>query len=179
MWNLKTANAYYRNSFHKSKGLDLRQADFHVAIIEENKLESHRGHFYDFLYHQQGTIIHIGNPEFADDKEGGYSAGNIINWNYQQDNVNLKDGTCENENESSEFDHQFNFQFLNQFKSDINNLIKIALDKSPTKNAFFLTDYQFGPEEAKIERIYSIDLFWSLHDSQGLRFNTLYELNEV
>ncbi len=68
-----------------SKGLDLRQADFHVAIIEENKLESHRGHFYDFLYHQQGTIIHIGNPEFADDKEGGYSAGNIINWNYSFD----------------------------------------------------------------------------------------------
>jgi hypothetical protein len=53
-----------------STGLGLDQADFDVAIIEENKLESHRGLFYDLLRQQNGVIVHIGNPDFKDDKEG-------------------------------------------------------------------------------------------------------------
>jgi len=36
-----------------STGLRLNQADFDVAIIEENKLESHRGLFYDLLKSNQ------------------------------------------------------------------------------------------------------------------------------
>ena len=32
-----------------STGLNLKSEDFKVAIIEENKLVSHRGLFYDFL----------------------------------------------------------------------------------------------------------------------------------
>lgn len=62
----------------KSTGLGLNQADFDVAIIEENKLESHRGLFYDLLRKQSGVIVHIGNPDFKDDKEGGFFAGQII-----------------------------------------------------------------------------------------------------
>ena len=53
-----------------STGLD--QADFNVAIIEENKLESHRGLFYDLLREQNGAIVHIGNPDFKADKESGF-----------------------------------------------------------------------------------------------------------
>ena len=40
-----------------STGLGLNQADFDVAIIEENKLESHRGLFYDLLRQQNGVIV--------------------------------------------------------------------------------------------------------------------------
>ena len=58
-----------------STGLRLNQADFDVAIIEENKLESHRGLFFELLRQQSGTIVHIGNPDFKYDKEGGYFAG--------------------------------------------------------------------------------------------------------
>lgn len=53
-----------------SIGLALNQADFDVAISEENKLESHRGLFYDLLRQQKGVIVHIGNPDFKIDKEG-------------------------------------------------------------------------------------------------------------
>ena len=63
--------------------LRLNQADFDIAIIEENKLESHRGLFYELLKKQSGVIVHIGNPDFKDDKEGGYFAGAIIDWDFQ------------------------------------------------------------------------------------------------
>lgn len=56
----------------KSNGLEINQEDFNVAIIEENILESHRGLFYDLLSKQQGTIVHIGNPDYKYDKEGGF-----------------------------------------------------------------------------------------------------------
>ncbi len=61
-----------------STGLGLNQADFDVAIIEEKKLESHRGLFYHFLRQQKGVIIHIGNLEFKDDKEGCFFAGLLL-----------------------------------------------------------------------------------------------------
>ena len=66
-----------------STGLGLNQADYDVAIIEENKLESHRGLFYDLLRQQNGVIVHIANPDFKDDKEGVFFAGQIIDWDFE------------------------------------------------------------------------------------------------
>lgn len=66
-----------------STRLGLNQADFDVAIIEENKLESHRGLFYDLLRQQNGIIVHIGNPDFKNNKEDGYFAGAIIDWDFE------------------------------------------------------------------------------------------------
>jgi hypothetical protein len=60
--------------------LGLDQNDFQLAIIEDNQMESDRGLFYDFLKQQKGIMIHVGNPEFKDDKEGGFFAGQIVNW---------------------------------------------------------------------------------------------------
>ena len=67
-----------------STGLYLEQTDFDVAIIEENKLESHRGLFYDLLRQQKGVIVHIGNPDFKDEKEGGFFAGAIVDWSVDE-----------------------------------------------------------------------------------------------
>ena len=51
-----------------------------------------------------------------------------------------------------------------------------ALDHSPIKRVMFLTDYQFSPENARVEIIYTINDFWAIHDSNGLGLNTMYEL---
>lgn len=158
-------------------GLGLDQADFDVAIIEENKLESHRGLFYDLLRQQKGVMVHIGNPELKYAKEGGFFAGLLIDWS---DDLNKDIVIPESKMNDLDFDsganQQFRFKFLNEYRLDIDKLLRIALEKSPIKKVCFLTDYQFGPEKESIEIIYTIKDFWALHDGEGLVLNTLYEI---
>ena len=157
-------------------GLKLNQADFAVAIIEENKLESHRGLFFDLLQQQNGTIVHIGNPDFKDDKEGGYFAGHIIDWSFEPTQIHFSDFDENDPIENSGANQQFKFKFLEQYKPDIDKLLKIALDNSPIRKVCFLTDYQFGPEDGKTEIIFTISDFWTQHDNDGLNLNTIYEM---
>jgi len=137
--------------------LDLNQKNYSIAVIEENKLNSHRGLFYDLLQQQDGSIVHIGNPKFKDDVNGGfYYAGDIIDW----------------------YDNN-HFRFLDNYKDDIDKLLKISLLKSPVKKVLFLTDCQFGPEKESIDNILSIKNFWAKHDNEGLILNTMYEIYSV
>jgi hypothetical protein len=159
-----------------STGLGLRQDDFNVAIIEDAELVSHRGLFQDFLRQQKGTIIHIGNPDLKDNKEGGFYAGEVLGWNYEPGDIIIPEIIVDDLNANVGANQQFQFQFLDKFKGEIDNLLQIALYKSPIKKICFLTDYQFGPERANIEILYTISDFWTLHDNEGLTFNTMYEM---
>ena len=160
-----------------STGLELDQVDFEVAIIEENQLKSHRGLFFDLLRKQRGVIVHIGNPNFKDNKDMGFFAGDIIDWSTDPNEYitipmdNLNDPIY-----FSRSNQQFIFKICEQYKPNIDKLLSTALDKSPVKKVCFLSDYQFGPENEEIEIIYSIDDFWTRHNNEGLRFNTMYEI---
>ncbi|MDX2190209.1 MAG: hypothetical protein SFY32_10115 [Bacteroidota bacterium] len=159
-----------------SNGLVLNQSDFDVAIIEENKLESHRGLFYHWLSQQKGVIVHIGNPDFKDYKEGGFFAGAIVDWDFEPGDIIISEDVEKDPTYNRGANQQFRFKLLEQYKPNIDKLLKIALDNSPIKKVYFLTDYQFGPESGKKEIIYTITDFWALHDNKGLGLNTLYEL---
>ncbi len=140
-----------------STGLELDQADFKIAIIEEAKLESHRGLFNDFLSTKNGTIVHLGNPDFRNDKNGFYFAGELINW---------------------EFPSTTNFKFAKEHQSDIEFILQIALKKSSKRQLFFLTDYQFGPRTGRFKKIDSLKDFWQEHHNLGLIWNTCYEIHQ-
>lgn len=158
--------------------LGLRQADFSFAIIEENKLISHRGLFYEFLSKHSGVIVHIGNPEFRGDKDHGYYAGEIVDWSFGPDEIVIpvyRDGDGESTPGSTE-NPQLTFRFLQQYRSDIDKLLNIALANSPIEKVYFLTDYQFGPEKGSIEIHWTVTEFWAEHDNEGLCLNTLYEI---
>ncbi len=159
-----------------STGLDLIQADFDIAIIEENKLESHRGLFYDFLRKQKGVIIHIGNPDFKNNKESGFFAGEIIDWSFEPVSLIIPEYDPNDLPFNAGTNQEYGFKFIDQYKSEIDKLLKIALDRSPIKKVCFLTDCQFGPEKESFEIIYTITDFWARHDAEGLVFNTMYEL---
>jgi len=159
-----------------SNGLGLNQDDFDVAIIEENKLESHRGLFYDVLRQQNGVIIHIGNPDFKNDKDGGFFAGQIVDWDFEPTKIFFPEFDPDDLTDNRGANQQFKFKFLKQYKSDIDKLLKIALDNSPIKKVCFLTDYQFGPENEKTEIVFTISDFWIQHDNEGLNLNTMYEI---
>ena len=154
--------------------LGLTQSNFQVAIIEEDKLSSHRGLFDNELIQHKGTIVHIGNPDFKTDKDGGFFAGMLIDWNWDIDET--EDIIIIPDSNDTGADQQFLFKFLDELKTDIDTLLKISLEKSPINRVFFLTDYQFGPSKTKKEIINTISDFWTLHNNDGLRFNTLYEM---
>ena len=159
-----------------SKGLGLNQADFDFAIIEENKLESHRGLFYNLLRQQNGVIVHIGNPDYKVDKGGGYFAGEIVDWNFEPTEIIIQEFDENDPTDNRGANQQFKFKFLDQYKPDIDMLLKVALEKSPIKKVCFLTDYQFGPDKENIEIIFTISDFWKRHDNEGLNLNTMYEM---
>ncbi|MCH7784637.1 MAG: hypothetical protein IIB06_04360 [Bacteroidetes bacterium] len=152
--------------------LNINQDDFGLAVWEEHKLESHKGLFYEFLLENDGTILHLGNQEMIGDMEGGFFAGQLINWDYEPTDIiipHLND-------ELHGANQQFQFQFLPEFKGQISQLLNIALKNSPISKIYFLTDYQFGPKKANYERTFLISDLWEQHDSNGLTWNTLYEL---
>ena len=159
-----------------SSGLDLRQEDYDVAIIEENRLVSHRGLFNEVLSKQDGSIIHIGNADLKNDKDGGFFAGQLIDWDFEPSDIMIPHVDSDNPADTWGADQQYRFKFQEQYKLDLDRLLNVAVDKSPIKKVYFLTDYQFGPSKAKTEIIYSIADLWKLHDNEGLIFNTLYEL---
>jgi hypothetical protein len=154
-----------------SKPINLKQIDFGVAIIEENKLESHRGLFDELLRKHQGVIIHIGNPDMKIDRTSGYFAGKLIDWEMNPGEIIIPQNAS-----ASSSNQEFIFRILSEYCEDIHRLLEIAIEKSPINKVYFLTDYQFGPEKVIVENIYTIGDFWELHNSEGLTFNTLYEI---
>ena len=139
-----------------NKKLGIDQEEFGFAIIEEAELISHRGLYHDFLKKYQGTILHIGNPEFRNDKDGGFWGGDLIDW---------------------EFDNNDNFKFQEKYKSNFLKLLKSAIEKSPDKQAFFLTDIQANEPELQFRRIKNFSNFAKLYEHEGLEWNTLYAIN--
>ena len=152
-------------------GLD--QSEFDLLIIEENKLLSHRGLFYDVLKKQIGSIIHIGNPDLKYDKEGGCFAGKIIDWSFKPGWIILPDI----DRKETRANQDFQFKFKVEFQKEIAKIINIGFQNSPSKNVYFLTDYQFGPEKATIKDMRITD-FWEFHGTQGLSWNVLYNLKK-
>ncbi len=136
--------------------LGIDQEKFSFAIIEETELISHRGLYYDFLKKYNGTILHIGNPEFKTDKDGGFWGGDLIDW---------------------EFDNNNNFKFQEKYKSDFIKLLELAVEKSPDNQAFFLTDIQANEPEPNYRRIKNVSNFIKLYEYEGLEWNTLYAIN--
>ena len=123
-----------------------------------------------------GQNVEFKSANFKDDKEGGYFAGAIVDWDFEPGDIIIPEYDENDPTYNSGANQQFRFKFLEQFKPDIDKLLKIALDNSPIKKVCFLTDYQFGPENGKTEIIYTITDFWTQHDNVGLGLNTLYEM---
>src|SRR6476469_4718823 len=102
--------------------LGLTQYDFQIAIIEEDKLSSHRGLFDNELTQHKGTIVHIGNPAFKTDKDGGFFGGMLIDWDW---NIGETDNIITiPDSDDTGADQQFVFKFLNDVKTDIDTLLK-------------------------------------------------------
>ena len=153
--------------------LKLNQSNFEIALIEESKLESHRGLFYDWLIEQEGVIVHLGNPDFKENKNGGFFAGELIDWSFETTTIELP-----NFNKGETGANQISgFRFLTDYQIEVALILEKAISASPEHKAYFLTDIQFGADEGEtVEK--SLSDFWVLHDTEGLKWNTLYKLKK-
>lgn len=153
--------------------LKLDQSNFEIALIEENKLKSHRGLFYDWLVEQEGVIVHLGNPEFKEDKLGGFFAGELIDWGFEPTTIEIP-----NFDEGETGANQIScFKFLTDYQIEVALILEKAISASPQHKAYFLTDIQFGADEGEtVEK--SLSDFWTLHNTVGLCWNTLYKLKK-
>ena len=127
-----------------STGLGLNQVDYNIAIIEDNKMVSHRGLFYELLKKQKGTIVHLGSSKFNSNKEGFFFAGQLIDWNFEATDIYIPEVDYDDLISNLGTNQQFRFKFLDIYKTEIDKILKLALEKSPIKKVCFLTDYQFG-----------------------------------
>jgi len=157
-----------------SSGLNLRQEDYEVTIIENTELKSHRSLFNDFLKGRNGTMIHVGNPDYRDCKNNLFYAGSLIDWEFDPVEVNYYPH-FDDENYQGGGNQQIRFKFLDQFRKDIDNLLKAALESSPINKGFLLSDYYFGPDKQSEGNVFHINELWLHHDEKGLMFNTMYE----
>lgn len=131
-----------------------QEENYKFAIqVENDKIKSHRGLFYDFLKNLKGTIIHLGNSEFKKSQNEGFFAGNLINWENEVKN---------------------DFKFLQEFEVDLKNLIKLAQKNSTKKTIYFLSDYQFSKRKPKLIENLTLKDFFKLYDEKGLEFNRIY-----
>ncbi len=164
-----------------SKPLLLKQEDYKIAIREDKKPETHRWLFANFLKGQKGAMVHLGNPGLNDGDENGFWADQIVEWGYGSPFPITKvyeplDEEKDDEEWARRENESVQYVFLDEYKPDVKKLLKIALDNSPIKTAYFLTDYQFGQNDIMIIKGFSFDTFWNRHDTEGLVFNVLYEI---
>ncbi|MFD3003830.1 hypothetical protein ACFS7Z_25970 [Pontibacter toksunensis] len=69
------------------------------------------------------------------------------------------------------------FRFLTEYQIEVALILEEAISASPEHKAYFLTDIQFGADEGEIAEK-SLSDFWTLHDTEGLKWNTLYKLKK-
>lgn len=151
--------------------IELSQDDYEIALIEDNLLIGHRGLFNYFLKNKNGVMIHVGNPDFKKDKNYGFYAGDLIDWDFEPTEILIP---AMNKGETG-VNQQFRFQFKIDYQIEVGKIIDIGLRKSPTNDLYFMSDYQFGKENGEIKEINLTD-FWNHHNNCGLEWNTLYKL---
>jgi hypothetical protein len=157
-------------SLGNTEVVKFEEGRYPFQVIQETKLESHRGLFNDYLLNQKGVILHLGNIDSKED--GFYFASDLIDWDFEPGLLNLpnfekgEDGSGQSER----------FKFQPEYLGGLKELLFLTYSLSPEKTAYFLTDYQFGPSEGKYKKLKSLDEFWSIHDLQGLDWNVLYKI---
>ena len=164
-------------SFNRKSLIRINRKKYSFAIRQNSTLESHRSLFDEYLSKYQGVILHLGNLSLA--KESFFFAGDLIDWKFgETDTVHFPEIKPKMlyEEQWSGSDQLIRFKFIAEHIDGIKDLLEKSIKLSPIRKASFLTDYQFGPSGGQFISLSRIEEFWSIHDSEGLTWNTIYIL---
>lgn len=123
----------------------------HFQLQLDSQVLSHRELFQLDLAGLNGVMAHLANLDC--DPERGWFAPDLIDWR----NPNI-------------------LRFHEPVFQELETLLAWMMELSPEKSLLFLTDYQFGPDEARREEVRTLGDFLQSHQAGQLQFNTLYPL---
>jgi len=146
-----------------------------LAYIAERQLQSHRGIFQSEFDQTTGIILHLGNKELEGQEDGGWFAGELIEWGNEEIIIPQIEKVGGDEQWWGE-DQSFMFRFAPEVFTELKVLLEFLLEQLPIKQLYFTTDYQFGPSEGIKRPNYSLRRFFEEHDNAGLRWNCLYQI---
>jgi hypothetical protein len=118
-------------------------------------LVSDRSLFQHVLDGLDGTMIHLGDFSYHPE-DPCWFCGHVVEY------PDPEDGN--------------HFRYEPDAFGELITLLSLMQADSPTRHVIFLTDYQFGPEEAEIEHLATLDDFKRLNSEGKIRFNTLYHI---
>jgi hypothetical protein len=160
-----------------SPGLHLCQDHFNVAITEIFSLGKLSLSFKEVR--DEGVLVVVGNPEFRHRKSNMFFASDIFDSDFEPVEVIYYPHF---EDEQSDLDNcgnqQFRFRFLDKYLTDIEKLLKAAVDSSPVSKGYFWSDNPFGPVVRSIVKVSTINALLARHSKEGLVYNTLYSIGE-
>lgn len=132
------------------------------AVRSERELKSHRipSLFQEDFDKLNGCIYHLGCPHVKSMKSRGFFEA-----------YGLLSSKCRNQ-ESTVF-----LKFRREFVPSVRQMLQVLIQKSPTADIVFTSDYQFSSNRARRFTGVSMKKFWSLHRTEQLRFNSLYFLS--
>ncbi|MBW7467817.1 hypothetical protein ABID22_002211 [Pontibacter aydingkolensis] len=120
---------------------------------------------------QEGAIVHLGNPVLEGGAEGGLSVLKITDWECRPTKKEPSSpglGRADNSQPSR-------FKLLINYQIEVSEVIRQALNASPDKTAHFIAYVQLGTDAGQLQETSPVG-FWTLHDTKGLAWNTLYRL---
>jgi hypothetical protein len=158
-------------SLGREKLISMNIKNYPFQIEQERKLVSHRYLFNDYLADKMGVILHLGNSGLSN--KGFWFASDLIDWDFESQSIKVA-GQDEEASDGSPY-----FKFKLEYIDAVKELLHKAFKLSPFQTVFFLTDYQFGSCPASYVTLDEIKKLWQIHDSEGLKWNTLYEISGI
>jgi hypothetical protein len=149
------------------------------TLIAETELSSHRALFQSVFDSSSGVILHLGNKSLETDLATGeigiWFASDLIDW--QQETVIIPEVDLTlGDDQWWGRDQQYAFRFLSMVVPELEQLLTVMLEHSPTHEIYFATDYQFGPSVGMQRMRYTLPSFFDEHAQSGLRWNCLYHI---
>jgi hypothetical protein len=160
-----------------SPGLHLCQDNYTVAILEKSSFKTLTLPFKEV--DEDGAVIIVGNPDFRKKRSNMFFASEIFDSDFEPveviyfpavEDVESEMSTCGNQ--------QLNFKFQEMYLPDIKKLLLAALEASPVRRGYFWSDNPFGPDKRNVEKLTHLNELWTRHHTEGLVYNTMYELCE-
>lgn len=158
-------------SIGREKVIKLDRKTYPFQIQQDRKLVSHRNLFNNYLSDKKGVIFHLGNMGLS--RKGFWFASDLVDWDFESESIIVSGEEKEGSEEAPYF--RFRLEYLDGVK----DLIFKAFKYSPFQAVFFLTDYQFGSCPASYVSLDEIKKLWQIHDSEGLKWNTLYNVSGI
>ncbi|WP_425800836.1 hypothetical protein ACHOLT_11770 [Desulfitobacterium sp. Sab5] len=151
--------------------IKLNRKKYPFQIQQERKLVSHRNLFNNYLANKKGVIFHLGNLGLS--RKGFWFASDLVDWDFESESI-IVSGEDEEVSEGSPY-----FRFRLEYLNGVKDLMFKAFNQSPLQTVLFLTDYQFGSCPASNVSLDEIKKLWKIHDSEGLKWNTLYNISSI